>query len=178
MVLALHVIAAEKPFNADDLKRFLVESGPFLDWVRTNHQERVMNRLMEQPQSIAEFPEAVQFLRDRKWEPQRFAYVLNHVIVGYKRLGMGREPSQLLARLEQTRAAVNADATQSESEKARTLEIVAKAQREAQKTDKAFAALPPEEVRLMWLHRTELQGALEGRLGISKRVLPNPAKTP
>ena len=177
-ILALHATAAEKPFTGNDLKRFLADGVPFLEWVRTNHQERAIDRLMEESQTIAEFPEAVQFLRERKWEPQRFAYILNHVIVAYKRLGMGREPSQLLTRLEQTKTAVRADATQSESEKARTLAIIAEAQREAQKADKAFAALPPNEVRLMWLHRVELQNALDGHLPISKRVLPNPARKP
>ena len=177
-MLAVQVTAAEVPFKADDLKRFLNESVPFLEWVRTNHQEQAMHCLMEESRSIAEFPEAVRFLQDRKWAPQRFAYILNHVIVAYKRLGMGQEPSQLLARLEQTRAAVSADATQSESEKARTLAIVAEAQRGAQKTDKAFAALPPEEVRLMWLYRVDLQNALDKHLPISKRVLPNPVRKP
>ena len=137
-----------------------------------------MDRLMAESRAIAEFPEAVRFLQDRKWKPERFAYILNHVIVAYKRLGMGREPSQLLARLEQTRAAVSADATQSQSEKARTLAIVAEAQREVRKIDKAFAELPTEEVRLMWLHRAELHRALDGRLPMSKRVLPNPSRKP
>jgi len=177
-ILALHATAAETPFKADDLKRFLGDSVPFLEWVRTNHQERTMDRLMAESRAIAEFPEAVRFLQDRKWKPERFAYILNHVIVAYKRLGMGREPSQLLARLEQTRAAVSADATQSESEKARTLAIVAEAQREVRKIDKAFAELPTEEVRLMWLHRAELHRALDGRLPMSKRVLPNPSRKP
>ena len=177
-LLAVQVTAAEDPFKADDLKRFLAESVPFLDWVRTNRQERMLNRLMENPRSIAEFPEAVRFLEDRQWEPERFAYILNHVIVAYKRLGMGKDPNQLLAQLERTKLAIGADAAQSESDKARTLTMVAEAQREAQKTDQAFAALPPEEVRLLWLHRLEMQQALEEHLPISKRVLPNPVRKP
>ena len=57
-ILALSATAADKAFTANDLKRFLTEGVPFLEWVRTNHQDRVMARLMEQPQSIAEFPES------------------------------------------------------------------------------------------------------------------------
>jgi hypothetical protein len=177
-VLSFPVTAAAEPFQTAELKRFLAESTPFLEWVRTNHQEQVVERLMEKPRSIAGFPAAVRYLRERRWEPERFAYILNHVLVAYKRLGAGKAPSQLLKRLEQTGAAVRADATQSEAEKARTLAAVAEAQREVQETDKAFAQLPPEEVRLMWFHRAELRKALEGNLPLRERVLPNPAKKP
>ena len=177
-LLAIRAVAAEGPFTAGQLKRFLAEGVPFLEWVRTNHQERVLERVLEDPGSVREFPEAMRFLEDRNWKPERFAYILNHVIVAYKRLGMGKEPSQLLDRLERSKQAASTDATQSESDKARTLAIVAEAQREAQKTDKSFAALPPEEVRLMWFHRSEMSQALDGHLPISKRVLPNPASKP
>ena len=47
-MLALQVTAVEKPFTGDDLKPFLAESVPFLEWVRTNHQERVLDRLLRQ----------------------------------------------------------------------------------------------------------------------------------
>lgn len=174
-LVALQLTAAEEPFKVDELKRFVAKSAPFLDWARTNRQEQMLERLMDKPPSIAEFPDAVRFLKDHKWEPARFAYILNHVLVAYKRLGIGKEPDQLLRRLEQTRISVR-DANQTEAEKARILAVVAEAQREVQKTDQAFAALPAEEVRLLWLHREELRQALEGRLPITKRVLPNPNK--
>lgn len=167
--------ASEQPLNVDELKRFIAESAPFLEWVRTNHQERVFDRLMDQPRSITEFPETVQFLRNHKWDPERFAYILNHVITAYKRLAMGKDPYRVLTRLEETKVAVQKDLTQSESEKARTLSIIAEAQQEVRKTDKAFAEIPADEVRLIWLHRVELHQALDGRFPIRKRVLPNPA---
>jgi hypothetical protein len=174
LVLTLHNAAAEEPFNNSDLKQFLTNSNsvPFLEWVRTNSQEQMMVRLMDKPQSIAEFPEAVRFLQDRKWKPERFAYILNHVIVAHQRIGMGKDPSQLLARLDQTTIATRADATQSESDKAATLAMIANAQHDVRKIDKAFAELPPEEVRLMWLHRVDLHKVLDGHLPIKARVLP------
>jgi len=177
-LLGLSAGAAEKPFKVAELKRFLGDSVPFLDWVRTNHQDRVVERLMEKPQFIAEFPEAAQYLRGRQWEPERFAYILNHVLVAYKRLGMGKETGLLLARLEQTKKAVDTDATQSQSEKERALAIVAQAQREARKIDRAFAQLPAEEVRLLWLHRARLRQAVEKRLPFREQVLPNQAGKP
>jgi hypothetical protein len=177
-MFALHVTAADNPFKADELKLFLADSGPFFEWIQTNHEERVLERLMEQPRLIAEFPSVVHYLKDHKWKPERFAYILNHIVVAYKRMGMGKAPGQLQERLEQTKIAVRADATQNESEKARTLAIIAEAQRDALKTDKAFAEIPPEEVRLMWLHRADIHHALDGHLPLSKRILPNPVKKP
>lgn len=174
----LDACAAETPFQSGELKCFLTNSAPFLEWVHTNGQERVMERLMKDPKAVAEFPGAVRLLRAGGWEPKRFAYILNHVMVAYKRLGMGRESSQLLARLQETKVAVQKDLTQSEAEKARTLAIVEEAQREVCQTDKAFAELPAEEVRLLWLHRAELRQALDGRLPVKKSELPNPSRKP
>ncbi|MGA2138645.1 MAG: hypothetical protein ABSH14_07260 [Verrucomicrobiia bacterium] len=171
----LNATAGDEPFQANDLKRFLADSVPFLEWVRTGGHDRAIEHLMEDPKSVAQFPEVVRFLRDRGWEPERFAYVLNHVLVAYKTLGIGGESSRLLAKLDDTKAIVQGDATQSESEKERTLATIEECQREVRKTEKAFATLPSEEVRLMWLYRAELHKALDGRLPISKRVLPNPA---
>jgi hypothetical protein len=170
--------AAEEPFNKDDLNRFLTNGVPFLDWVRTNRQEKVLDRLMDQPRSIAEFPAAVRFLQDHQWDPERFAYILNHVLVVYQRRGMGRDPAQLLAQLDETKLAVRADATQSESNKVLVLAMVESNQCEVRKMDKAFGALPPQEVRLMWFYRAELQQALAGHLPIHECVLPMPPKKP
>jgi len=170
--------AAEAPFKVDELSRFIAGSVPFLEWSRTNHQQQMLQSVMDKPQAIAEFPRAVRFLQDHKWDPERFAYIFNHVMTAYQRLEMGRDPSRFLARLDQTKTAVSADATQSESEKARILAIIAEAQRGAVQTDKAFASLPAEEVRIMWLHRAELHQLLDGNLPFTPRVLPNPNYKP
>ena len=177
-LLTTRATAGEQPFKADELSRFLAEGVPFLEWSRTNHQEQMLAQVMGKPQAIAEFPGAVRFLQDRQWEPERFAYIFNHVLTAYRRLEMGNDPGRLLQRLDQTKTAVLADAAQSESEKARLLAVIAEAQRDAMQTDKAFAALPAEEVRVMWLRRVELRQVLEGHMPISPRVLPNPNRKP
>lgn len=174
----LQARAAEAPFQAGELRRFITNSAPFLEWVRTNGPTNVLERLMKNPKAVTEYPEAVRLLREGGWEPDRFAYILNHVLTAYQRLGMGRDPNQLLARLEESKVAVRKDFTQSEAEKARTLSLVEQAQREVRRTDKAFAGLPAEEVRLLWLHREELRRALDGRLPMKKCELPNVSGKP
>lgn len=167
--------ASARPLKAGELNRFIADSAPFFDWVRTNHEERMLNQLMHQPQSITKFPQAVRFLKSRKWDPERFAYILNHVIIAYQRLALGKDPDRVLRRLEETKIGVEKDHALNKSEKARTLSLIAQAQHAVRKTDKAFAALPAAEVRLIWRHRAELHQALDGRLPIKQRRLPNPA---
>ncbi|HUI07535.1 MAG TPA: hypothetical protein VL486_11090 [Verrucomicrobiae bacterium] len=165
---------ADGPFSTSDLKRFVADSVPFLEWAKTGAPNQLIEHLAENPNSVAQFPEAVRFLRDRGWEPERFAYVLSHVLVAYKMLGMGGNSSRLLEKLAETKVAVEGDPSQTEAQKARTLAVVEECQRDVRETEKAFATLPPEEVRLLWLYRAELRQALDGRLPISERVLPNP----
>jgi hypothetical protein len=138
----------------------------------------VLERLLENPRSIHEWSNAVRLLTVREWQPERFVYILNHVIIASKRLGMGRDPGKLLSRLEETKASVLQNPGQSDPDKELTLKIVAEAQREAGRTDKAFAELPAQEVRLMWIYREEIRRVLEDHLPMRKRDLPNPNKAP
>jgi hypothetical protein len=171
--LAAPAYAAERPFRAVELKRFISDCVPFLELVRTNGEARALESIAQEPRSISEFPRVVRMLESRSWAPERFAYILNHVLVAYQRLGMGGRPQQLLERLEESRAAVAADAKLSEAERTRALALIAQAQRNARKTDKAFAQIPAEEIRLLVIHRAELQTALRDRLPLAPRVLPS-----
>jgi hypothetical protein len=176
-MFAHNVRAAQPPFQTEELERFVKSSAAFFEWLGgSSDTEHVLKRLMGNPQFIAEFPDATRLLHTQGWEPERFAYILDHVLIAYRKLGTGGNSGSLLERLEKSRIAVQGDSTRNEAEKERVLAIVIEAQRELEKTDKAFAALPAEEVRLMWLHRAELHQALDGRLPMRKRMLPNPSR--
>jgi hypothetical protein len=174
----LGICAAEAPFQLGELNHFLTNSAPFFEWSRTNGQTNVLERLQKEPKNISEFPAAARLLREDGWEPERFTYILNHVIIGYKRLGMGKDPEQLLARLEESKISIKNDSKLSAAEKSLILSQLEQNQREVRQIVRDFNALPALEVSLLWLNREALHQALDGRLPVSKRELPNPSPTP
>jgi len=157
------------PFTSPELETFMRDAPGFLDWVDETGDKKFLADLIKDPKVIKYNGDAYKYLKNQGWRPERFAYILNHVVLGgvIKETG-GFGDKELNALLEQ-KERVSQSGDLSPEEKQAALEILDNTIAEIKETIAANKSVPKSELLLMWSCRDRLYHIFLNRLPVQQR---------
>lgn len=162
-----------RPFTKQELSRFLPDALSFLKWLKSHDSDAIMKDIQERPANIAEHKSAADLIRTYGWTPERFCYILNHTLIGYKALGIGRDPDALLDRLKRSKMKVRLSFGMKAAEKKEAIAEIDACIADVERTQARFKALPSSEVRLMVWWRQKLLRTLRDVIPLEPVAVPN-----
>jgi hypothetical protein len=154
--------APQKPFTAKELKNFLAtwpgfakltkESGQELDQIEDPSVWNVMNFSAK----------IVKYLKKKGWRPERFAYVLSHVVYGLYLSEMNNLMPGVISQLEAQKEAIANNPGLSDTQKQQMLAQMETASKQAKNTKQEHKhELPASELKLIKENSAKIKEAFE-----------------
>jgi hypothetical protein len=154
--------------SESELDRFIQDTPLFIDEVKKQHLDGQLIGLFLHPEQVEEDTPIKEILTNLHWEPQRYAYIFSHVILGGFIRDMGEfgdgKINFLKAQREKWQESNEPDKARIVSELDRSIQDISEI---VVKTKK----IPMSELRLFWSKRDALNDVLMGKLPIAKKKL-------
>ena len=176
MLLAVEPIQTDTNALAmtdSELTRFLSIGPEFLKWVKETGRNDVIATIAQNPAALEGKSDAVQRIHALGWEPMRFAFVLNHLMVGYQSLD-AEPPQTLIDRLVKSRSKALANPVLADAERKAWVRKIDGFIAEARERERKLDAISCSEKLLMWQRRKEIRDAFKGCIPLHKMELPRP----
>lgn len=161
---------AQPAFSEEELLRFINDVPGFLQW---NHTVPMAEKSSGDRQGpVINFDQRQRdFISKMKWDPDRFIYIYNRVILGgiiADMEGFGGEKLQYM--LEQ-REKLIASQSLGKSEKEKELARLDKAIADLRVTSQTCNSISHGELILMWSHRDALRQVMLGKVPVKPKVM-------
>ena len=160
-------------FSESELQQFLANGPTIIQWLVENDHAEQLHLISRNPHAIDQYPDTRQIIARYDWQPQRFAYILSHLVVGYKASKIGPEGNRALNRLQDLKAKIAASPKLAADEKDRLICDIEESLKDVNNTLEAYKSIPLSELTLMRAYRTQLHQTFKGRLTLRPICLPN-----
>ena len=154
--------------SESELDKFIEDTPSFIAEVKGKHLDGQLIRLFLQPDQVEEDTPIKEILTNLHWEPQRYAYIFSHVIIGGFIRDMGEFGDGKLIFLKEQREKWQQS---NEPDKLRIVSELDRSIQDISEIVERAKKIPPSELLLLWSKRGALNEILMGKLPIAKKKL-------
>ena len=166
-------IGNQPSFTESELLKFLDDGPEILQWFHENGQTEPLHQICRYPRVVDTYPDICHVISAHDWQPQRFAYILSRLVVGYKASKIGSDSNHVVCKLNDLKQKITRSPKLASDEKERLHFQIDNCLNDVRHTMEASKDISNTEKTLMYIYRERLHNTFRNKLPIRPVSLPN-----